>query len=76
MILVSFMTFRILMNPCLFLSLNVLAACAALNVGSFEKLSGVDPLTSPSTAAFTTFVREEFGRWEKVVHQAGIQLQQ
>ena len=37
---------------------------------------GVDPLTSPSTAAFTTFVREEFGRWEKVVHQAGIQLQQ
>jgi tripartite-type tricarboxylate transporter receptor subunit TctC len=30
---------------------------------------GVDPLTSPSTAAFTTFVREEFGRWEKVVHQ-------
>ncbi|KQU98228.1 hypothetical protein ASD02_02420 [Ensifer sp. Root1252] len=46
MILVRFMTFRILMNPCLFLSLNVLAACAALNVGSFEKLSGVDPLTS------------------------------
>ncbi|NRP17635.1 hypothetical protein LPJGGPFB_00857 [Ensifer adhaerens] len=40
------MSFRILMNPCLFLSLNVLAACAALNVGSFEKLSGIDPLRS------------------------------
>ncbi|MGF6172912.1 hypothetical protein [Ensifer sp. 4252] len=40
------MSFRILMNPCLFLSLNVLAACAALNVGSLEKLSSVDPLTS------------------------------
>lgn len=40
------MSFRFLMNPCLFLSLNVLAACAALNVGAFEKLSDVDPVTS------------------------------
>lgn len=40
------MSFRILMNPCLFLSLNVLAACAALNVGASEKLSDIDPLTS------------------------------
>ncbi|OOG68278.1 hypothetical protein B0E45_18335 [Sinorhizobium sp. A49] len=44
--MVLFMSFRILMNPCLFLSLNVLAACAALNVGSLEKLSGIDPLRS------------------------------
>ena len=37
---------------------------------------GVDPLTAPTTAAFGTFVRDEFTRWEKVVRQSGIQLQQ
>jgi tripartite-type tricarboxylate transporter receptor subunit TctC len=37
---------------------------------------GVDPLTSPSAAAFGTFMRDEFARWEKVVRQTGIQLQQ
>ena len=36
---------------------------------------GVDPLTSQSSAAFASFVRDEFGRWEKVVRQAGVQLQ-
>ncbi len=37
---------------------------------------GVDPFTAPSAAAFGTFMREEFARWEKVVRQTGIQLQQ
>ena len=37
---------------------------------------GVDPMVSPSPAAFTGFVREEFARWEKVVRATGIQLQQ
>jgi tripartite-type tricarboxylate transporter receptor subunit TctC len=37
---------------------------------------GVDPLTAPSSAAFGAFMREEFARWEKVVRQTGIQLQQ
>jgi tripartite-type tricarboxylate transporter receptor subunit TctC len=37
---------------------------------------GVDPVTSPSPAAFGTFMRDEFTRWEKVVRQTGIQLQQ
>ena len=37
---------------------------------------GVDPLTAPTTAAFGIFVRDEFTRWEKVVRQSGIQLQQ
>jgi tripartite-type tricarboxylate transporter receptor subunit TctC len=36
---------------------------------------GVDPMTSPSSSAFASFVRNEFGRWEKVVRQAAIQLQ-
>ncbi|OCP38003.1 hypothetical protein BC360_20410 [Ensifer sp. LC163] len=59
MILVHFMSFRILMNPCLFLSLNVLAACAALNVGSLEKLSSVDPLKSdPSELRVALLVPE------------------
>lgn len=37
---------------------------------------GVDPIVSPSPAAFATFVRDEFARWEKVVRSTGIQLQQ
>ncbi len=37
---------------------------------------GIDPLVSPSSAAFGTFVREEFTRWEAVVRSSGIQLQQ
>jgi tripartite-type tricarboxylate transporter receptor subunit TctC len=36
----------------------------------------VDPVVSSSTAAFATFVREEFARWEKVVRSTGVQLQQ
>jgi tripartite-type tricarboxylate transporter receptor subunit TctC len=36
---------------------------------------GVDPVVSQSPAAFATFVREEFTRWEKVVRGSGIQLQ-
>lgn len=37
---------------------------------------GVDPIVSPAPAAFASFVREEFTRWEKVVRATGIQLQQ
>ena len=37
---------------------------------------GVDPIVSASPAAFTTFVRDEFARWEKVVRSTGIKLQQ
>jgi tripartite-type tricarboxylate transporter receptor subunit TctC len=37
---------------------------------------GVDPVVSASPAAFSTFVREEFTRWESVVRSTGIQLQQ
>ena len=37
---------------------------------------GVDPITSQSTAAFASFVRDEFARWEKVVRSTGIHLQQ
>jgi len=37
---------------------------------------GVDPTVSQSPGAFTSFVREEFARWEKVVRSTGIQLQQ
>ena len=35
---------------------------------------GIDPVVSASPAAFTTFVREEFARWEKVVRSTGIKL--
>jgi len=35
---------------------------------------GVDPATSPSSAAFGTFVREEFGRWTQVIKQGAIKL--
>jgi tripartite-type tricarboxylate transporter receptor subunit TctC len=35
---------------------------------------GVDTATSQSPAAFGSFVRDEFSRWEKVVKQAAIQL--
>jgi len=37
---------------------------------------GFEPVVSASPAAFTTFVRAEFARWETVVRNAGIQLQQ
>jgi tripartite-type tricarboxylate transporter receptor subunit TctC len=37
---------------------------------------GVDPLTAPSAAVFGTFMRDELARWEKIVRQTGIQLQQ
>ena len=37
---------------------------------------GVDPFTAPSSAVFGAFMRDEFARWEKVVRQTGIQLQQ
>lgn len=37
---------------------------------------GVDPFTSASSAQFGVFMRDEFTRWEKVVRQTGIQLQQ
>lgn len=37
---------------------------------------GVDAVVSASPAAFTTFVRGEFARWETVVRSSGIQLQQ
>ena len=36
---------------------------------------GVDQATSKSPAAFGSFVRDEFARWEKVVKQANVQLQ-
>lgn len=37
---------------------------------------GIDPLASQSTAAFASFLRDEFARWEKVVRSTGIRLQQ
>jgi len=37
---------------------------------------GVDPTTSQSPGAFTSFVRDEFARWGKVVRSTGIRLQQ
>jgi tripartite-type tricarboxylate transporter receptor subunit TctC len=37
---------------------------------------GVDAATFPTGAAFGAFVRDEFGRWEKVVKQSGVQLTQ
>lgn len=37
---------------------------------------GVDQTTSASGAAFGSFVREEFARWEKVVKQSGVTLTQ
>jgi tripartite-type tricarboxylate transporter receptor subunit TctC len=37
---------------------------------------GVDQTTSASGAAFGTFVRDEFARWEKVVKQSGVKLTQ
>ncbi len=37
---------------------------------------GVDQTTSASPAAFGTFVREEFVRWDKVVKQSGVKLTQ
>jgi tripartite-type tricarboxylate transporter receptor subunit TctC len=36
---------------------------------------GVDPSWSKTPAAFAAFVQDEFGRWEKVVRQAKLQLQ-
>ena len=38
--------------------------------------TGVDTMSSPSSAAFASFVRDETARWEKVVRTTGIQLQQ
>jgi tripartite-type tricarboxylate transporter receptor subunit TctC len=35
---------------------------------------GVDPATSPTSAAFGTFVREEFVRWTQVIKQGAIKL--
>lgn len=35
---------------------------------------GIDAATSASPAAFGSFVRDEFARWQKVVRQAAIQL--
>lgn len=37
---------------------------------------GMDPVVSASPAAFTTFVRDEFARWGKVVKSTGIKLEQ
>lgn len=37
------MPLRFFKNPCLFLLLNTLAACAALNVDSIDKVSKLDP---------------------------------
>jgi tripartite-type tricarboxylate transporter receptor subunit TctC len=37
---------------------------------------GVDPTASQSSGAFSSFVREEFARWGKVVRSTGIKLQQ
>ena len=51
------------------------AAVAAPDTRERYASIGVDPMTSQSSAAFASFVRDEFGRWEKVVRQAAIQLQ-
>ena len=37
---------------------------------------GLEPTASKSPAAFSSFVNEEFGRWDKVVRSTGIKLQQ
>ncbi|MCC6531249.1 MAG: tripartite tricarboxylate transporter substrate binding protein [Burkholderiales bacterium] len=37
---------------------------------------GMDPAVSASPGAFTTFVRDEFTRWNKVVRSTGIKLEQ
>lgn len=37
---------------------------------------GMDPIFSPSTEAFGSFVHEEFARWGKVVRSSGVKLEQ
>jgi len=43
--------------------------------GSRYATVGVDSSVSKSPAAFGSFVRDEFARWEKAVRQANVQLQ-
>jgi len=52
----------------------ILAAVEAPDVKERYASIGVDAKTLPNPAAFGTFVREEFARWEKVVRQAKVQL--
>ncbi|WP_312360596.1 hypothetical protein [Ensifer sp.] len=54
------MSFRFLMNPCLFLLLNTLAACAALSAGSAGPVSRLDPSqTDPSDLRVALVVPKE-----------------
>lgn len=54
------MSLRFLKNPCLFLLLNTLAACAALNVGALDKLSKLDPSrTDPADLRVALVVPKE-----------------
>lgn len=54
------MPFRFLKNPFLFLLLNLLAASAALNVGSIDKLSRLDPSkTNPADLRVALVVPKE-----------------
>ena len=38
-------------------------------------VSGVDPKTDATPAAFAAFVRDEFGRWGKVVKESGVKME-
>jgi len=51
------------------------AAVAAPETRERYATVGVDSSVSKSPAAFGSFVRDEFARWEKVVRQANVQLQ-
>ncbi|WDZ77042.1 hypothetical protein PWG15_00585 [Ensifer adhaerens] len=54
------MPLRFLKNPFLFLLLNALAACAALNAGSIDKLSKLDPSkTDPADLRVALMVPKE-----------------
>lgn len=51
------------------------AAVAAPETRERYGTVGVDTYTSKTPAAFASFVRDEFARWEKVVKQANVRLQ-
>jgi tripartite-type tricarboxylate transporter receptor subunit TctC len=52
----------------------IVAAVEAPDVKDRYTAIGVDALTSPNPAHFSSFVKDEFVRWEKVVRQAKVQL--
>src|SRR5690606_530403 len=53
----------------------LVAAVSAPDTRERYAAVGVDPYVSESPAAFASFVRDEFARWEKVVRQAKVKLQ-